>query len=268
MKYIRGWALPQPHCSGCGNGTIAQCFLRAVDQLKIEPEQMVAVSGIGCSSWIPSPLFKMDTLHTTHGRPIAFATGVKLARPELHVSVFTGDGDGIGIGGNHLIHASRRNIDLAVILVNNGIYGMTGGQMAPTTPTGMMTATTPYGNLERPFNIASLVAAAGATYVARWTTFHVRQLTASIKRAIEHKGFSFIEVISQCPVQFGKRIGVTDPSHMLRRYRDLSVTVERSKKMRAEELNGKIVIGEFIDEEGAVELTDQYSKLFKRFEDE
>ncbi|TLM98133.1 2-oxoglutarate synthase, partial [bacterium] len=163
-KYIRKGAQPQTHCSGCGNGMIAQSFLRAVDDLGIPKEKIVCVAGIGCSGWIPSPLFDMDTLHVTHGRPIAFATGVKLGNPNLEVVVFTGDGDASAIGGNHLIHAARRNIGLKVICVNNMIYGMTGGEVAPTTPQGLKTTTTPFGNLERPFDLSRLVIGAGGTY--------------------------------------------------------------------------------------------------------
>jgi 2-oxoglutarate ferredoxin oxidoreductase subunit beta len=198
-KYVR--SQPSAFCPGCGGGIILQCFLRAIDNLGIDKDQVLAVSGIGCSAWIPSPNFNGDTLHTTHGRAIAFATGAKAYNPELITFVFTGDGDGAGIGGNHLIHAARRNIDLKVILVNNFSYAMTGGQIAPTTLHGETTVTSPYGNPEFPFDITKLVVAAGATYVARWSTYHVLELTKAIEEAVKHKGFSFIEVLSQCPTQ-------------------------------------------------------------------
>lgn len=198
-SYIRNQ--PSAFCPGCGGGIILNCFTRAIDNLKLDKDKILAVSGIGCSAWIPSPNFNGDTLHTTHGRAIAFATGAKAYNPELTTVVFTGDGDGAGIGGNHLIHAARRNIDMTVILVNNMSYAMTGGQIAPTTLHGEPTVTSPYGNPERPFNITKLVMAAGATYVAKWSTYHVIELTNSIKDAIQHKGFSFIEVLSQCPTQ-------------------------------------------------------------------
>ncbi len=188
----------------------------------MDKNKIVAVSGIGCSAWISSPYLRVDTMHTTHGRAIAFATGIVLSRPDLKVIVLTGDGDGAGIGGNHLIHAARRGIDMLVILVNNGIYGMTGGQTAPTTPKGLRTRTHPRGNPERPFKVAELVAAAGADYVARWTTAHLVQLKDSIKKALKMKGFRFIEVISQCPTHFGRMIGVTDPWEMIQHFKKMA----------------------------------------------
>jgi 2-oxoglutarate ferredoxin oxidoreductase subunit beta len=198
-KYVR--SQPSAFCPGCGGGIILNCFLRAIDDLGLDQDKILAVSGIGCTAWIPSPNFNGDTLHTTHGRAIAFATGAKAYNPDLTTVIFTGDGDGVGIGGNHLIHAARRNIDLKVILVNNMSYAMTGGQIAPTTMHGETTVTSPYGNPEFPFDITKLVKAAGASYVARWSTHHVIELTNAMKEAIQHKGFSFIEVLSQCPTQ-------------------------------------------------------------------
>jgi len=218
-KYLR--RLPTAFCPGCGNGQILRAFVEAVDELGIDKNKIVAVSGIGCSAWISSPYLRVDTLHTTHGRAIAFATGVALSRPDLKVVVFTGDGDGAGIGGNHLIHAARRGVNMLVILVNNGIYAMTGGQSAPTTPKGAKTKTHPTGFPERPFDVASLVLAAGADYVARWTTAHLVQLKNSIKEALEITGFRFIEVVSQCPTHFGRIIGVTDPWRMIMRFKEL-----------------------------------------------
>jgi len=261
-KYIRKGAQPHTHCSGCGNGIIAQSFLRAVDEAGIPKKRLVCVAGIGCSGWIPSPFFDVDTLHVTHGRPIAFATGVKLGNPELEVVVFTGDGDASAIGGNHLIHAARRNIGIKVICVNNMIYGMTGGEVAPTTPLGTKTTTTPFGNLERPFDLSKLVTAAGGTYVARWTTYHVATLVASMKRALTRNSFSFLEVVSQCPVHYGRRIGITDPVAMMRWFQRQSVTVEKAREMTEQELLGKFVVGEFIDVE-APELTKLYAELFE-----
>lgn len=198
-KYVR--SQPSAFCPGCGGGIILNCFLRAIDDLGLDQDKILAVSGIGCTAWIPSPNFNGDTLHTTHGRAIAFATGAKAFNPDLTTVVFTGDGDGAGIGGNHLIHAARRNINLKVILVNNMSYAMTGGQIAPTTMHGETTVTSPYGNPEFPFDITQLVKAAGASYVAKWSTYHVLELTNAIKEALWHKGFSFIEVLSQCPTQ-------------------------------------------------------------------
>ncbi len=219
-KYLR--RLPTAFCPGCGNGQILRAFIEAIDDLGIDKNKIVAVSGIGCSAWISSPYLRVDTLHTTHGRAIAFATGVALTRPDLYVVVFTGDGDGAGIGGNHLIHAARRGVNMLVILVNNGIYAMTGGQSAPTTPTGLKTKTHPTGFPERPFDIANLVLSAGADYVARWTTYHLIQLKNSIKEALNMKGFRFIEVISQCPTHFGRAIGITDPWTMIQKFKEMA----------------------------------------------
>jgi len=246
VKYLRQEALPTALCPGCGGGTVLNAFANAVDALKIDPRDLVVVSGIGCSAWIASPYFLADTLHTTHGRAIAFATGVKIGLPDKKVVVISGDGDLASIGGNHIIHAARRNVDITVILVNNFIYGMTGGQVAPTTPVGAKTTTSPYGNVEHPLPIAETVAAAGASYVARWTTAHVYQLIESIKRALQVKGFSLVEVISQCPVQFGRRIRMKEPAEMLRWFLKNSVPVSKAREMKPEELEGKFIVGEIV----------------------
>jgi len=260
VKYLRREALPTALCPGCGGGTVLNAFANAVDDLKIDPKDMVVVSGIGCSAWIASPYFLADTLHTTHGRAIAFATGVKVGLPDKKVVVISGDGDLAGIGGNHLIHAARRNVDITVILVNNFIYGMTGGQVAPTTPFGAKTTTTPYRNIEHPLNIAETVTAAGASYVARWTTAHVYQLIDSIKKALQKEGFSLVEVISQCPVQFGRRNRMKEPAQMLRWFLKNSVSIKRAKNMKPEELEGKFVIGEFVNREKP-EFVDELNRL-------
>jgi 2-oxoglutarate ferredoxin oxidoreductase subunit beta len=199
-RYLRN--LPTSFCAGCGNGTILNSFVRAVDELvtakELRQRDLLAVSGIGCSAWIPSPHFRADTLHTTHGRAIAFATGAKVLNPKLKVTVFTGDGDGAAIGGNHLIHAARRNIPMTVILVNNFNYGMTGGQSAPTTPLHVRTSTYPQ-HPEAPFDLCQLLLGAGASYVARWTTFYVNELISTLKETILHPGFAFVEILAQCP---------------------------------------------------------------------
>ena len=247
VKYIRPSALRTANCPGCGNGILAQAFLKAVDDLRIDFDEFVFVSGIGCAAWIPSPFFYADILHTTHGRPIAFATGVKLAAPDRRVAVISGDGDLLAIGGNHFIHAARRNLDIMVICINNGIYGMTGGQVAPTTPPGLKTMTSPYGNVENIFDISALAVAAGASYVARWTVYNPAQITKAVKKALERKGFSLIEIISQCPVQFGRKTGMGSATKMLDFYKNNSVPVTKAAEMSPEELQGKIVVGEFID---------------------
>lgn len=259
-KYTRSHVTRTTNCPGCGNGIVTQAILRAIDELALEMDDFVFVSGIGCSAWIPSPLFDADTLHTTHGRPIAFATGVKLGLPEKKVMVVSGDGDLTAIGGNHLIHAARRNIDLTVVLINNGIFGMTGGQTAPTTPRGLKTITSPYGTLEHPFDISAMVAAAGASFVCRWTTYHARQITRSMKKGLQKKGFSFIEAVSQCPVQYGRVSKIGGAVELLGYFKENSIRVEKAKEMSREALEGKIIVGEFQDTEKA-ELGEQWESL-------
>jgi 2-oxoglutarate ferredoxin oxidoreductase subunit beta len=265
LKYLRQEVLPTTFCVGCGGGTVLSTFAHAVDEMGLDPKNMVAVTGIGCSSWIPSPYFLCDTLHTTHGRAVAFACGVKVMKPDMDVIIIAGDGDLAGIGGNHLIHAARRNIDMAVFLVNNFIYGMTGGQVSPTTPFGIKTTTTPYRNVEHPMQIADLVAAAGASYVARWTTFHAFQLMESMQYAIEKKGFAFIEIVSQCPVSFGKSAGQKDAVTALHHFKDNSIHVDDAKGMTEEELEGKFVIGKLVERHRS-EFTDGLAQLNRETE--
>jgi 2-oxoglutarate ferredoxin oxidoreductase subunit beta len=266
LKFLRQEILPTTFCPGCGCGTVLNTFAQAVDDLHLDPKDMVFVTGIGCSSWIPSPYFKGDTLHTTHGRPIAFATGVKIMRPDLKVVVIAGDGDIAGIGGNHLVHAARRNIDMTVLMVNNWNYGMTGGQVSPTTPFGVPTTTTPYANAEHPLEAAELVTAAGANYVARWTTYHVFPLMESIQRAIEIEGFSFIEILAQCPVSYGKLVDMRKGSDFLEFYRDRSVRVHKAREMSAEELEGKIVVGKLMERQ-RTEFSASLRRINERFRD-
>ena len=266
-KYTRPHVKRTTTCPGCGNGIVAQAILRAIDALGLSMDEFVFVSGIGCSAWIPSPLFAADTLHTTHGRPVAFATGVKLGRPDLNVLVASGDGDLSAIGGNHLIHAARRNINITVVLVNNGIYGMTGGQTAPTTPQGLTTITSPYGTMEPAFDLSPMIAAAGAPYVARWTTYHPRQLSSAIRKGIEKKGFAFIEAVSQCPVQFGRVSKLGSAVDMLKHFKENSIRIAKTKDMDPAELVGKIVVGEFADLDKP-ELSSQWTDLHRRMKEE
>lgn len=235
-------------CPGCGNGIITNVFLKAVKDLGHEDLSKFAfVSGIGCGAWIPSPHFKADTLHTTHGRAIAFATGLKLSRPNLNIVVISGDGDLAAIGGNHLIHAARRNIDMTVICSNNYIYGMTGGQMGPTTFTGNRTSTSPYGNPERPFDLARLVAAAGANYVARWTTAHPNQASRSIKTALQRKGFSFIEMVSQCPTAYGRRTKTGGPVEMMKWFKGFPIRKKDEPLDHRIPTRDSVDLGVFVD---------------------
>ena len=266
-RYTRPHVTRSTNCPGCGNGIVTQAILRAIDELRLGMDDFVFASGIGCSAWIPSPLFDADTLHTTHGRPIAYATGVKLSLPDKHVMVVSGDGDLTAIGGNHLIHAARRNLDMTVVLINNGIYGMTGGQTAPTTPRGLKTITSPYGTMEHAFDISAMVVAAGAPFVARWTTFHPRQMTRSIKKGIQKKGFAFIEAVSQCPVQYGRVSKLGKAVDILKHYKEVSVSTVKAEKMSAEELEGRLVVGELIDVE-KTELTAEWKRLREALSEE
>jgi 2-oxoglutarate ferredoxin oxidoreductase subunit beta len=209
-------------------------------------EKMLFVSGIGCAAWIPSPHFDGDTLHTLHGRAIPFATGAKLFNPDLCVMVVSGDGDLTSIGGNHLIHAARRNIDLKVICANNQIYGMTGGQAASTTPKGARSATTVAGNPYRPFDLAQLVKAAGATYVAKYSVTQPRALIKAIKKALQHVGFSFIEVLSPCPTQYGRRNLLDKPEDMIKDLMQRCILEEEALGLTGEERAEKIITGEFL----------------------
>jgi 2-oxoglutarate ferredoxin oxidoreductase subunit beta len=245
--YLRPEVTSTPFCPGCGHGILMNLILRAIDELKLNMEEMLFVSGIGCAAWIPSPHFNADTLHTLHGRAIAFATGAKMFNPKLNVMVISGDGDLASIGGNHLIHGARRNTDLTVLCANNMIYGMTGGQVASTSPVGSFTSTTVEGNIYRPFDLCKLVLAAGALYVARYAVTQPRLLIDAIKKALGIKGFAFIEVLSPCPTQFGRRNRYDTPAEMLKRLKEVCVSQEDAKVLSNEELGERIITGEFID---------------------
>lgn len=252
-----------PFCPGCGNMLVGNAFFKAVHDMGHEDLSGFAfVSGIGCGAWIPSPHFKADTLHTTHGRAIAFATGLKLARPELKVVVISGDGDLAAIGGNHLIHAARRNIDMTVICVNNYMYGMTGGQVGPTSFTGDITTTTPYGNPERPFDLARLVAAAGASYVARWTTGHPVQAARAIRKALEKKGFTFVEMLSQCPTSYGRRMKIGGAVEMIQLFKKLPIRKKDDPLGQVVPTREGHDLGEFVDRE-TVEFTESIRQMMQ-----
>ncbi|MFX0029949.1 MAG: thiamine pyrophosphate-dependent enzyme [Candidatus Hermodarchaeota archaeon] len=255
-KYLRKDLMPSMFCPGCGNGQVLSYTIRAIDDLNIPQNNLVFVSGIGCSSRLPAYI-QADGIHTTHGRAIAFATGIKVTNPDLEVIVFSGDGDLAAIGLNHFLQAVRRNLDITVICINNETYGMTGGQLSPTTPVGAITSTSRYKNLEFAFNLSFLAKAAGAVYVARWTTAHSAQVINSIKKGLQKKGFSFIEIISPCPVN---KKQFKNPRDHLRYF--LDETIKYSKKVQDEtsarvfkDLNesftstheGKIIIGEITD---------------------
>ncbi|MFB0501014.1 MAG: thiamine pyrophosphate-dependent enzyme [Candidatus Bathyarchaeia archaeon] len=244
-NYLRDIRLP--FCAGCGCLTVISHFLRAVHELGHKDlSNFVFCSGIGCAAWIPSPHFEADSIHTTHGRSIPVATGIKLMRPDLNVVVFGGDGDIAGIGLSHLVHAARRNLNIMVVMINNMIYGMTGGQVAPTTPLGTKTTTTPYGSFEHPLDVPSLVVTAGASYAARWTTTHGEQLREAMKKALTTRGLAFVEAVSPCPTAFGRRAGFKNVGEIVRWFRENSVPLEEAEKMAAEDLVKKIVVGEYV----------------------
>lgn len=251
--------LPNVWCAGCGNGIVMGALIRALDKLGLSKDEVVLVSGIGCSSRMPVYL-DFNALHTTHGRALPFATGVKFARPEMKVIVVTGDGDALAIGGNHFIHACRRNIDITAILINNYIYGMTGGQGSPTTPAGAYSTTTPYGNVEKHFEPCDLAKAAGATFVARTTVYHAPQMEKNIMSAIEHRGFSMVEVISNCHTYYGRLNRQGHAMSMLRLFKEKSVTLGKAKKMTEEEMKDKYVIG-VLHRQDKTEFCDEYQKV-------
>jgi len=251
---LRADRLPHIWCPGCGLGSIMSCLANAISDSGTPLDKHVIVSGIGCTGRVAGYL-KLDSFHTTHGRAIPFAIGLKLANPELKVTVFSGDGDLFSIGGNHFLHAARRNVDINVICVNNFNYGMTGGQCGPTTPTGSRTTTTPFGNTEPAFNLPYLAATLGAVYVARWTSLHVRQVHRSMLTALLKPGFRFLEVISPCPVGFGKSNDIGEGLDEMRMYRSNSIVdpgfdlKDAGIDMQAD---SPIVLGNFVDIERPV----------------
>ncbi|AEH51009.1 2-oxoacid:ferredoxin oxidoreductase subunit beta [Pseudothermotoga thermarum] len=247
ITYLREERWPSIWCAGCGNGIVLKAFLQAIDDLKLNRERIAVVSGIGCSSRATGYI-DFNTLHTLHGRAIAFATGVKLARPDFHVAVLGGDGDILAIGGNHFIHACRRNIDITIIIFNNMIYGMTGGQNSPTTPLEKRASTTPYGNIEKPFDTVKLAIAAGATYVARATVYHYPLLVKYITKALQHKGTAVVEAVTNCHTYYGRYNNIANPADMLEYFKKNSIMLEKAKTMSEEELKDKIIIGEFHQE--------------------
>jgi len=245
-KYLRLSKFPLIWCPGCGDGIVLKAMLRAIDSIGLKKDEITMVSGIGCSSRLPGYV-DFNTLHTTHGRAITFATGVKLANPKMNVIVVTGDGDATAIGGNHYIHAARRNLDLTVILFNNHIYGMTGGQVSPTTPIGKKASTAPRGNREPAFNISGLAQAAGASFVARGTVHAAFKLEKLIERAILKKGFSVVEVLTPCPTAYGRRNQLGPGVNMMHELRKDSVPLKKAAALTPEELDGKVVTGVLVD---------------------
>lgn len=262
-KYFRPGRLPHIWCPGCGNGVVTGAIVKAIDKLALEKDNVAVISGIGCSSRA-SGYLDFNTVHSAHGRALPVATGVKLADPSLNVIVVTGDGDATAIGGNHLIHAARRNIDMTVILFNNNIYGMTGGQYSPLTPQGSKATTAPYETIEPSFDITELAKAAGATFVARGTTFHAQILTDLIAKGIQHKGFSLIEAVTGCPISFGRQNKIGGPADMMKWQRDHAVMLAAWNKMTDEQKAGKFPIGVLHENNDRKEYTEAYDELIAR----
>ena len=262
-EIIRSERMPHIWCPGCGIGIVMRIYGQAILESGIDLNNHVVVSGIGCSGRVAGYM-NIDSYHTTHGRAIPFATGLKLATPELLVTVFSGDGDLVAIGGNHLIHAARRNININVICVNNFNYGMTGGQSGPTTPRGARATTAPYGNPELPFNLPFLLVASGANFVSRWSNLHVRQIKDDVLYAFEKKGFTFIEVLSPCPVGFGRSNSIEDGLEEMELYKERCVLF-RQGEIGTDELDidlrkdRPIYVGRFVDRDRA-----EYQPVMKR----
>ncbi len=250
---------PHVWCPGCGNGIVLAALIRAIDHLEYSKDDIVLVSGIGCSGRM-SVYADFNTLHTTHGRALTFATGIKMAKPHLKVIVIMGDGDALAIGGNHFIHAARRNIDLTALIINNSIYGMTGGQHSPATPYGKSATTTALYNIEPAFNISELAVTAGAVFVARGTVYHAELLHMLIEKALHKKGFSLLEIITQCPTFFGRKNKMGSAVEMMEWQRDSAVPVDKFEHLPAEEKEGKFSIGVLMDKE-APSFLDEYEKV-------
>jgi len=261
-KSLRPGKLPHIWCPGCGHGIIMKGLIRAMDACELDRSNTAIVSGIGCASRLPGYL-DACTLHTAHGRAAAFATGVKMAKPEMNVIVVGGDGDGTAIGGNHFIHACRRNIDMTYLIMNNSIYGMTGGQFSPCTPTGALASTTVYGNPDPTFDIAKLAIGAGASFVARGTAYHAAQIDKLIAAGIKHKGLSVIEILDDCPTTYGRRNKFRSVIDMMKRLKDIAVPVAAAAKMTPEQLVGKVLTGVLHDVDQP-EYIEQYAKVIER----
>jgi len=249
MPYLRQERLPHIWCPGCGIGTTVNCFARALTESGLDLDKVSIVSGIGCTGRVAGYL-DLDSFHTTHGRPIPFATGLKLGNPDLKVVVYSGDGDLSAIGGNHFVHAARRNMDITVICVNNFTYGMTGGQCTPTSPLTARHTTMPYGNFESAFNLPYLMDACGAVYVARWTIYHVKQLARAMKEALLKPGFTFIEILAPCPTLYMRRNRLGTGVDCVKNYKEMSkIKHDADTKDVALGFDGEIIVGKFVDRE-------------------
>jgi 2-oxoglutarate ferredoxin oxidoreductase subunit beta len=261
-KYLRpDKKYPHVWCPGCGIGIVTGALVRAIEKTGLTKDEIALVSGIGCSGRV-STYLDFNTLHTTHGRALAFATGLKLAKPSLTVIVVMGDGDATAIGGNHLIHSCRRNVNITSLIINNNIYGMTGGQYSPTTPTDYKASTAQYGSIEKPFDICKLVEACGASFVARGTAYHAKMLDALIERAINKKGFSVVEALSQCPTQYGRRNKLGGPIEMMQWYKDNAIHYTAFNKLSPDEIGEQFPIGVLTDLDEP-DYLERYNRIIK-----
>ncbi len=261
-KYLRMDKMPHIWCPGCGNGMVMSAFLRAIDSLQWDRNKVVVVSGIGCSSRI-SGYIDFNTLHTTHGRPLAFATGIKLADPSLKVIVITGDGDATAIGGNHFLHSCRRNINITLIVINNYIYGMTGGQYSPLTLKGDYATTAPYGNVEPELDMCKVAESAGATFVARGVTYNPVLMEDIILKALENNGFSLVEILAQCPIYYGRLNKKGDAVDMLKWQKENTVTMKAASRLAPGALKGKLLTG-VLASRYRPEYTEEYSQVIEK----
>lgn len=258
-KYFRAGRLPHIWCPGCGNGIVTGAIVKAIDKLGLKQDDIALVSGIGCSSRA-SGYLDFNTVHSAHGRALPVATGIKLSEPRLKVIVVSGDGDATAIGGNHFIHAARRNIDITLVLFNNSIYGMTGGQYSPLTPTHSKATTAPYGTVDRAFDVTELAKGAGATFVARSTTFHTPTLIDVIAQGIQHEGFSVIEAVTACPISFGRQNKMGSAPNMMKWQKDHGVMLTAYEKLTDEQKADKFPIG-VLYKATAPEYTAEYAKV-------
>ncbi len=262
-QYLRhSKKFPNVWCAGCGNGIVLGAIIRAIDDMQIDKNEVAMISGIGCSGRLPVYV-DLNTMHTTHGRALAFATGLKMVRPWMKILVVMGDGDALAIGGNHFIHAARRNVGLTAIVINNQVYGMTGGQYSPTTPAGAFATTAPYGHIEQPFPITELARAAGAAYVARSTIYHVQELQRFVAQAVSKNGFSVVEAVSYCHTTFGRQNNLGRATDMMRYIQDNSITLEEAAQMPEQERQAKIVRGVLVDRD-IPEYTQWYDQVIAR----
>lgn len=258
--------LPHIWCPGCGHGILMRAIAVAIEELNLDKDKVCIVSGIGCSSRAAGYM-DFNTLHTTHGRAIAFATGLKVANPDLKVIVISGDGDASAIGGNHLIHACRRNIDITTIIFNNNIYGMTGGQYSPTTPNKEKGTTAPYGNIDKAFDICQLASGAGATYVARSTVYHVNKMIEYVKKGINHKGFSLVEGASVCPTYYGRKNKKGSAVDLIKEMKDKFIDISAKDKLNKDDMKNKMFMGEFKNIKEP-EYVEEYFKIIDMFKKE